>query len=291
VALQSNCRGRIREHSSRLGEFLSRSLYGISHTTRKGPAISGEVEIDESLFGRRTKYQRSDPRGIKVRIFGRVERQTNRLKAFLVDQHDAATVIPIIQHNVAPGSTVITDGWAAYVRLGALGYTHYVVEHKKEFSCQCRDQITGEVLMVCTNRIEGAWKHAKDYFRQMNGTKVTQFESHLCELMWIWWDQTPRPEAILRLIKEFYPLTGRPALKRSYPVFQTWSRQSSDSLEDCMSQTDSSDDEDYDSTASTSHSAAAAADQSASDTSAPTDTSTLSHLSLKRHYTAVSLGL
>jgi len=39
VALQSNCLGRIREHSSRLGEFLSRSIYEILHTTRKGLAI------------------------------------------------------------------------------------------------------------------------------------------------------------------------------------------------------------------------------------------------------------
>jgi len=61
-----------------------------------------------------------------VRIFGLIERQANRLKVFLVDQHDAATVIAFIQHNIAPGSTVITDGWAAYVGLGVLGYTHYV---------------------------------------------------------------------------------------------------------------------------------------------------------------------
>ena len=39
VALQSNCRGKIREQSSWLGEFLSRSLYGILRTTRKEPAI------------------------------------------------------------------------------------------------------------------------------------------------------------------------------------------------------------------------------------------------------------
>ena len=114
------------------------------------------------------------------------------------------------------------------------------------------------------------------------GRKSLSFESHLRELMWRWWDQTPRPEAILRLIKEFFDrASGLPAFTAGYPIFQTWSRQSSDSLEDCMSQTDSSDDEDYNSTASTSHSAAAAADQSASDTSAPADTSTLSRLSLK----------
>jgi len=47
--------------------------------------FSGEVKIDESLFGRRTKHHRGDPRGIKVWIFGIVERQTNRLKVFPID--------------------------------------------------------------------------------------------------------------------------------------------------------------------------------------------------------------
>ena len=117
--------------------------------------FSGEVEIDESLFGRRTKYHRGDPRGLKVWIFGLVERTTNRLKVFPVDRRDAATMIPIIQQNVEPGSTVITDGWSAYQGLRSAGYTHYVVEHKKAFSCQCRDE-TGQLITIHTNRIEGA---------------------------------------------------------------------------------------------------------------------------------------
>jgi len=127
-----------------------------------------------------------------------------------------------------------------------------VVEHKKVFSCQCHDQITGDLLTIHTNRIEGAWKHTKDYFRCMNGTKVTQFESHICELMWRWWDRTPRAEAILRLIKEFYPLNGPPVFTAGYPVFATWSRQSRKSIDDSMSRIDSSEDEDHDSTTSTS---------------------------------------
>jgi len=77
----------------------------------------GEVEIDEALFGRRTKHHRGDPRGIKVWIFGIVERQINRLKVFPIDRRDTATVIPIIQQHVAPRTTVITDGWTACVGL------------------------------------------------------------------------------------------------------------------------------------------------------------------------------
>jgi len=82
---------------------------------------------------------------------------------------------------VQPGSTIITEGSSAYSRLTTGGYTYYIVEHKKAFSCHYRDPTTGETVTMHTNRIEGAWKHAKDYFHQMNRTKVTQFEGHLCE--------------------------------------------------------------------------------------------------------------
>jgi len=78
----------------------------------------------------------------------------------------------LIKTNVVPGSTVITDGWAAYCRLKDEGYKHYVVNHRQTFKTECTNQETGETVVVHTNQIEGAWKHAKDYFRHMNKTKV-----------------------------------------------------------------------------------------------------------------------
>ena len=151
--------------------------------------------------------------------------------------------MPIIKENVVPGSTVVTDGWAAYNGLSEQGYTHYVVEHKTSFTCQCRDEQTGENVTIHTNRIEGAWKHAKDYFRHMNGTKVTQFEGHLCEIMWRWWDRRPKPEAILKLITEYYPLTGPPIFTAGYPVFSSWTGGATVSPDDTMSRYMSSADE------------------------------------------------
>jgi len=54
-----------------------------------------------------------------------------------------------------------------------------VVQHKRSFSCQCRDEQTGQDVTIHTNQIQGTWKHDKDHFKHMNGTKVTQFEGHL----------------------------------------------------------------------------------------------------------------
>ena len=83
----------------------------------------GEVEVDESLFGRRTKYHKGDPRGMKAWIFGIVERSTNRLQVYPVETRDADTLMSIIKDNVATGSTIYTDGWSAYSGLQAAGFT------------------------------------------------------------------------------------------------------------------------------------------------------------------------
>jgi transposase-like protein len=96
--------------------------------------MHGNVEIDESLFGRRFKYNRGNSRGFRVWIFGLVERETNYIKLFPVDKHDAATLKSIIREHVAPGSTLHTDAWKAYNLLPQDGYQHRVVEHKWAFA-------------------------------------------------------------------------------------------------------------------------------------------------------------
>jgi transposase len=149
----------------------------------KPHVMRGCVEIDESLFGRRIKNNRGNPRGQRVWVFGLVERQTNYLKLFPVERRDATTLTAIIRNNVEEGSTLYSDDWRAYSLLPSSGYTHRIVQHKKAFAVDYRDPITGETERVHTNRIEGAWKHAKSYFRSMNGTSLGNFEAHLCEIM------------------------------------------------------------------------------------------------------------
>lgn len=46
------------------------------------------------------------------------------------------------------------------------------------------EEDTWEEVGIHTNRIEGAWKHAKDHFCRMSGTNISQFEGHLCEIIW-----------------------------------------------------------------------------------------------------------
>ena len=104
------------------------------HKNIKGKTISGETEIDESLFGRKIKYHRGNPRpGLRIWIFGLIERQPNTIILYPVLNHSKETLIPLIQRHVAPGSTVYSDGWSAYCDLNSLGFDHFTVLHKYSF--------------------------------------------------------------------------------------------------------------------------------------------------------------
>ena len=119
--------------------------------------LSGEVEIDESLFGRRTKYHRGRPQGAKVWIFGTVERGSNTLVMYSVENGTKETLVAIIQKHVATGSQIFQH----YSTLNSLGYQHFTVTHKSTFKRTYRNVDTGELKEVHTNNIECVWKHAK----------------------------------------------------------------------------------------------------------------------------------
>jgi len=95
-------------------------------------------------------------RGQKVWIFGLVERESNRLKLFPVDNINADQLLSLIQQHVSQGSTIYSDGRAAYNALSCLGYRHFIVEHKHAFKQVCTDAVTGESVTVHTNMTEGS---------------------------------------------------------------------------------------------------------------------------------------
>ena len=47
--------------------------------------FEGEVEIDESLFRRKVKYNKGQPRGHRIWIFGIVKRASNKIISYHVD--------------------------------------------------------------------------------------------------------------------------------------------------------------------------------------------------------------
>ena len=134
-----------------------------------------EVQIDESKFMHR-KYHRGQMRDGHW-VFGGIETATGN--CFMVEcpnnRRDAATLLPIIQQWILPGTTIVSDLWRAYGGVAALpqNYTHLTVNHSVNFV----DPVTG----AHTQMIEGHWSQVKRKYRQMNGTSDALFNSYLSE--------------------------------------------------------------------------------------------------------------
>ena len=88
------------------------------HQNIKNLVMSGEIEIDESLFGRKIKYHRGNHRpGLRIWIFGMVEQKSKQIILYPVSDCTKETLIPLIQRHFAPGSTIYSDGWTVYCQV------------------------------------------------------------------------------------------------------------------------------------------------------------------------------
>ena len=72
----------------------------------------------------------------------------------MVNSHDAATLLPIINQHVNLGSCIHSDHWHAYASLQySSGFSYASVNHSLHFV----DPVTG----VHTQHVEGYWSRAK----------------------------------------------------------------------------------------------------------------------------------
>ena len=153
-----------------------RDVYG-EHFVRNPVRIGGvgrTVEIDESAFVRR-KYNV----GRQVRtqwVFGGLDTTTNEGFLVAVNKRDAATLLPIIQNYIRPGTTVVSDLWGAYNTVANLGYQHLTVNHSINF--------VDPVTHATTNHVESMWARAKLRNKKECGTHRTLLTSYLLEFMW-----------------------------------------------------------------------------------------------------------
>ncbi|GFR94874.1 mitotic-spindle organizing protein 2A [Elysia marginata] len=122
-----------------------------------------------------------------------------------------------------PGSHIFSDGWASYCNLNSYGFEHFTVVHKTQFKQIYVHQETDERVEAHTNKIEGAWAHAKQHFKKIYGTKASNFESHLCEILWRNWRSGSNIlNFYFRDLKTFFPLTGRCNYRAKRPIFSKW---------------------------------------------------------------------
>ena len=69
-----------------------------------------------------------------VWVFGGMERLTGECFLVEVEHRDAATLLPLIQQYIRPGSVVYSDEWSAYNQLATVaGCNHQTVNHSLHF--------------------------------------------------------------------------------------------------------------------------------------------------------------
>jgi len=89
--------------------------------------LSGEVEVDETFVGGVEEVGGRRHVGKKALVVVAAEvrgRGTGRIRLGRVPDSSAASLLPFVRAVVAPDSTVITDGWKAYLALSESGYGH-----------------------------------------------------------------------------------------------------------------------------------------------------------------------
>ena len=120
-----------------------------------GDAFGGDgkdVEVDETYVGGARKGKRGRGAANKTAVVGVVERKGG-VKAVVVPDTKADTVLPIVENTVEKGSTVHTDEYGVYNSLSSKGYDHQRVTHGD-----------GEFVRgnVHTNSAEGFWAQVKN---------------------------------------------------------------------------------------------------------------------------------
>lgn len=146
----------------------------------RNPAVIGgpglTVEIDESQFSRRKNNVGSVFPAQWV--FGGICRENRECFLFSVPDRSANTLLPIIQQHIRPGTTIMSDEWAAYRDIPNVpgNYNHLTVNHSQNF--------VNPLNNAHTQNVESMWNRAKAGNRSRWGTHRAMVDSYLCEFMW-----------------------------------------------------------------------------------------------------------
>ena len=105
----------------------------------------------------------------------------------MVDRRDRATLQPIINRCILPGSEVHSDDWGGYRNLDQQPNVgvHRVVVHRRHFV----HPVTG----VHTQDIESAWNRLKSKVKRRRGASRLDLQALLDQHMWRDWRGLQNP--------------------------------------------------------------------------------------------------
>ena len=97
--------------------------------------LSGTVQVDETFVGAAEEGRPGRSREKAALVVIAVEMKDGgrmgRVRMRVIPRANERTLLPFVQDVVAPGSTVVTDGWSGYRNLSSRGYTHIAKSQRK----------------------------------------------------------------------------------------------------------------------------------------------------------------
>lgn len=135
--------------------------------------LSGQIEIDEALFGGHHKGGKRGWGSIEHKnlVFG-IYKRNGIVITFPVSDRKHETLIPLIKQYTKKGSLYYSDDHTAYAMLNMIG-KHQVVAHGREEYVREDTHING---------IEGFWSYAKTWLYHYRGVPKQYFHLYLKEI-------------------------------------------------------------------------------------------------------------
>lgn len=132
--------------------------------------LSGELELDETMFGGHRPGKRGWGAEGKHIVFG-IYKRDGRVVVFPVPDRKRETLTPLIEKHTRTGSIYYTDEYEGYVGLVVRG-KHIRVKKEK-------GKPTTEAHI---NGLEGFWSYAKNWLYHYRGVPRKYFQQYLKEI-------------------------------------------------------------------------------------------------------------
>ncbi|MFC2013135.1 IS1595 family transposase [Chloroflexota bacterium] len=114
-------------------------------------SLDGEVEVDETYIGGKSKGKRGRGAEGKSKVVGALQR-SGKVVAKVVPDVKRRTLAPFMADKVSRDATLYTDEFPTYDAMKGLGYRHKRIDHSSEV------YVNGDIH---TNSIEGFWSLVK----------------------------------------------------------------------------------------------------------------------------------
>jgi transposase-like protein len=177
--MTSSKKGVTAHQLHRMLEITYKSAWFLAHRIREAmrdgdlsafDVGGGIVEVDETFIGRVKGAPVKRAFHHKMKVLALVDRETGRARTMVVDNVNAATLMPIVIANVAKEATIMTDEAGAYTKIANHFAGHGTTAHSAGQYVDLADRT------IHSNTVEGYFSIFK---RGMKGIYQHCGEQHL----------------------------------------------------------------------------------------------------------------